>query len=176
VLQSRFTLRLNPPSLQSYLRVFLKRSLRPLPQEKCLPPEGFLLSRKVLDLVEMARRPVQPVQLVPAPRSLTSAAGSKATPAGSTSPPSKAIPSPERTRSLTAEAVRLPTQYTVSKSPAAVGHTSAAKYTTLTPSGTRSPAASRSSASPGRATRLPDPQLCPFAVGRFLQVAFPLPT
>jgi hypothetical protein len=59
--------------------------------------------------VEMARRPVQ---LSPAPQSLTSSTGSWPAPAGGTSPPSKVIPAPERTRSQAYEAVRIPSQHT----------------------------------------------------------------
>ena len=101
------------------------------------PDRVAAVSESVRPRVEMAHRPVQ---LVPTPRTLTSHAGSQPAPAGGVSTPSKIIPPPDRTRSLTAQGVRLPIQHTVSKSPAPVGHASAAEYTTLTPSGTRSPA------------------------------------
>ena len=111
------------------------------PQAFTPPFRGNPAPNGVAAVSESARPPVEmisrPVQLVPAPRPPTSSGGSKSAPTGSASVPSKTIPAPDHTRSLTGEAVRLPTQYTATKSPPPVGNASA----TLTPGGIRSPAA-----------------------------------
>ena len=101
------------------------------------PVRVAAVSESAYPQVEMVHRPVQ---LVPAPRSLKSPTGSKPAPTVSASAPSKIIPTPDRTRPLAAEAVRLPAQHTrpIPKSLAPVGNVSVA---TLTPSDTRSQAA-----------------------------------
>ena len=87
---------------------------------------------------EMFHRPVHPTS-----QPLPSSTGSRPVHAVGASTPSKTIPTPEHTRSLAAEAVRIPAQHTrlVPKSLAPVGNASAAERPILTPSGTRSQAA-----------------------------------